>query len=512
MWMKVKRLYGEAKIPTRAHNTDAGLDVYCVENVVILAGKDHLIKTGISIAIPDGLVAVVKEKSGIATKKKVTVGACVIDSGYRGELMIHLFNNGNIPATFVMGEKIAQLVVVPCWTGQPEEVESLDETPRGDGGFGSTDVCDKMDNEFNNTTGKKFADDFGKGVVSGLRGLEDFLDLLGYKDLSEVSKRMLDLVDNDKFGETNIKNGVTTPVKLSRKTSTQESKEYWDTIDRVAKQTDSWSEEKKLDAQAWLNRNVRRETDAQNKPKIRFTEFSMNDCEPQCKYTQKYIKDCDCGGDGFCEFDMGDREEDAFEENERMLDLSDGGLKRGELNMLVSKSRQMGNTENMIKQVGKTNIKNGLTVSDIASDMQYALDNDTIISFDDQSQLKNGGRGDHLYDMYKSRVEKAQGEFGEANIKNGVTTPVKLSRKTDTPEEIKRVYEENKNRTLLPNGCMLYWKDNGVGGRIYTSDECGIDAFVWDTAVTDMSTLLMAMAQEEFLIKKEWHEANKNNK
>lgn len=196
MWMKVKRLHDNAKIPTRAHDTDAGLDVYCVENEVIREHGDKLIKTGISIAIPDGWVAVVKEKSGIATKNKVTVGACVIDSGYRGELMIHLFNNGDIPATFVMGNKIAQLVVVPCWTGQPEEVEDLDNTPRGDGGFGSTDLDIR-------------------GVKPG--------ELIG-GILIKKSRQM-----------GNTENMMKSIGSLRRKTDTPEAKKFWNMVNRIAK-------------------------------------------------------------------------------------------------------------------------------------------------------------------------------------------------------------------------------------------------------------------------------------
>lgn len=116
------------------------MDVYTIENGAILQHSDALIKTGISIAIPDGWVGVVKEKSGRAVKNKITIGACVIDSGYRGELMIHLFNNNDIPFVYKIGEAIAQLVIVPCWIGQPIEVEDLDDTTRGDGGFGSTGV------------------------------------------------------------------------------------------------------------------------------------------------------------------------------------------------------------------------------------------------------------------------------------------------------------------------------------------------------------------------------------
>ena len=136
--LKIKKLVDNAVIPIRAHNTDAGLDLYTIENGVIHYGSDAIIKTGVAVAIPNGYVGIVKEKSGRAVKNKLTVGACVIDSGYRGELLIHLFNNSNLPLTYGMGEAIAQLVIVPCWMGQPEEVDDLDETERGDGKFGST--------------------------------------------------------------------------------------------------------------------------------------------------------------------------------------------------------------------------------------------------------------------------------------------------------------------------------------------------------------------------------------
>lgn len=137
-YLKVKLLHPNATVPHRAHDTDAGLDVFAVENGCVHAGKDHVIRTGISVAMPDGWCAVVKEKSGRATKNKLTVGACVIDSGYRGELLIHLFNNGDLPFTYGIGEKIAQLLIVPVWTGQPEVVEELEDTERGEGRFGST--------------------------------------------------------------------------------------------------------------------------------------------------------------------------------------------------------------------------------------------------------------------------------------------------------------------------------------------------------------------------------------
>lgn len=243
MWMKVRFLHENAICPTRSHRTDAGVDVYCIENEVVMPHTDKIIKTGISMAIPDGWVAIVKERSGNATKKKVTVGACVIDSGYRGELLIHLFNNGDVPATFIMGDKIAQLVIVPCWNGEPEVVEELDDTPRGDGGFGSTDVCE---------------DCKGTGVI-GVGNMKDPCP----KCYSIEGKRSCDIV---KIGGTdcmllgtrltegktkkthNLMDGKEIPPRpngLSRKTDTPQSKKFWDTVDTVARQTDDWPQWKK---------------------------------------------------------------------------------------------------------------------------------------------------------------------------------------------------------------------------------------------------------------------------
>jgi len=136
--MKIKKLNGRAKLPTRAHSTDAGMDVYSMNNVVIAPEGDYLFPLGWACEIPRNWALIVKEKSGRAVKDKLDVGACVIDSGYRGEVHVHLFNNSKIPVEIKEGEKIAQMLLVPCWCGTPEEVDELDNTPRGSGGFGST--------------------------------------------------------------------------------------------------------------------------------------------------------------------------------------------------------------------------------------------------------------------------------------------------------------------------------------------------------------------------------------
>lgn len=160
-FMCVKKLHDNAVIPHRAHGTDAGLDVFTIENGCIHPDQDGIIRTGIALSIPQGWTAIVKEKSGRAVNDKLSVGACVIDSSYRGEILIHMFNHGEIPFTYKIGEKIVQLVVVPCWTGQPVEVDELDDTERGEGKFGSTGLTDKDAHE----AMKNMAESAGESVA-----------------------------------------------------------------------------------------------------------------------------------------------------------------------------------------------------------------------------------------------------------------------------------------------------------------------------------------------------------
>lgn len=204
--MKVKFLHPNAIVPTRAHDTDAGLDVFTIENGVINAGKDGIVKTGIAISIPHGWSAIVKEKSGRSTNNKLTVGACVIDSGYRGEILIHLFNNGDIPFTYKAGEKIAQLVVVPVWTGYPEVVDELDETPRGEGRFGSTGLISKELDGMSSLVGKAMKEVIEDACVKS-------------KEMPEWKKRGFDQCQ----------------PKLTKNLDTEESREFWNMVDRVAK-------------------------------------------------------------------------------------------------------------------------------------------------------------------------------------------------------------------------------------------------------------------------------------
>jgi dUTP pyrophosphatase len=136
--LEFKKLHPDAVVPQRAHDSDAGMDVYSVEDIRIPARGDVLTGLGLACKFPKGHALLVYNKSGRATKLKLDKGAEVIDAGYRGEIHVHLFNHSDMNVVIRKGEKIAQLILVPIWAGQPVEVEELDETERGDGGFGSS--------------------------------------------------------------------------------------------------------------------------------------------------------------------------------------------------------------------------------------------------------------------------------------------------------------------------------------------------------------------------------------
>ena len=138
-----RRLRPEAEVPTRAHAGDAGYDLRSVDEVKLVPGGRELVRTGISLAIPDGFAGLVLPRSGLATRHGVapvnTPG--LIDSGYRGEIMVPLINHDR-EATFVIekGMRVAQLVLVRAEAAFVAEVELLEAAAdgRGEGGFGSS--------------------------------------------------------------------------------------------------------------------------------------------------------------------------------------------------------------------------------------------------------------------------------------------------------------------------------------------------------------------------------------
>ena len=136
--MKIKVVLDEgATLPMRAHPTDAGLDLYAKERRVIRPLDWEKIDTGVHIQIPEGYVGFITSKSGLMTNEGITCRG-TIDSGYTGSIQAVMFNHNQKHYIVEKGQKITQLVIVPIITPEPEWVDALEETDRGDGGFGST--------------------------------------------------------------------------------------------------------------------------------------------------------------------------------------------------------------------------------------------------------------------------------------------------------------------------------------------------------------------------------------
>ena len=153
MNIKVFRLREDAKLPLRVHKADAGMDLFYCPNgerkdVVVRGGlaipptESKLLPTGIRLEVPYGHMLEVKNKSGIASKKKLITGACVVDPGYNGELYVNLHNIGLQTQYIHPGDKIAQAVLIPivhCGIEEVFDPEILNiDSTRGMGGFGST--------------------------------------------------------------------------------------------------------------------------------------------------------------------------------------------------------------------------------------------------------------------------------------------------------------------------------------------------------------------------------------
>jgi dUTP pyrophosphatase len=136
--LKVCPDHKQVKIPTRAHDSDAGYDVFAPEDVIVMPGEDLLVPLNWSCSFNPGWAMIFKDKSGVATKNKLAVCSGVIDSAYRGTVTVHFRNENREPVRLTEGQKIAQFMMVPVSTEQPQVVASLDETERGTGGFGST--------------------------------------------------------------------------------------------------------------------------------------------------------------------------------------------------------------------------------------------------------------------------------------------------------------------------------------------------------------------------------------
>jgi len=153
MELKVFRLRGNAKLPTRAHDGDAGMDLYyCAAkndhtSISVRPGETALFPTGIKAEVPKGFMLEVKNKSSVAAKKQLLVGACVVDSGYDGEVFVNLHNIGKETQYVRPADKIAQLVLIPvvhfrAFRSRSGNLyrQSITISDRGDGALGSTDA------------------------------------------------------------------------------------------------------------------------------------------------------------------------------------------------------------------------------------------------------------------------------------------------------------------------------------------------------------------------------------
>jgi len=135
--VKVKRLHGDVKLPVYIHPGDAGMDVYSRETRTLEQGEPHLFKTGLSLELPEGYVAIINERSGMAVKGIKVLGG-VIEHTYRGEYGVVLVNTSNNEFLVRPGDRIAQILILPVATAEIEEVHELSPSPRGDNGFGSS--------------------------------------------------------------------------------------------------------------------------------------------------------------------------------------------------------------------------------------------------------------------------------------------------------------------------------------------------------------------------------------
>ncbi len=142
MKIQIKKLNENAIIPTRGSAYAAGYDLYAALDAPVMIGAGETVKigTGLSIAVPEGYFGAIFARSGLAAKEGLRPANCVgvADSDYRGEYIVALHNDSAVTRTVTSGERIAQLVVMPYLSVEFEEAETLSETERGEGGFGST--------------------------------------------------------------------------------------------------------------------------------------------------------------------------------------------------------------------------------------------------------------------------------------------------------------------------------------------------------------------------------------
>ena len=136
--LEIKVMLDEGvKMPTKAHETDAGYDIYAPEPFGVAPKNSWTIDTGVHMMIPEGYVGMIKSKSGLNVKNGLRCEG-VVDSGYTGGIIVKMYNDSNTPYIFAEGDKVTQIVILPIPETKLVQVDSLDETERGDNGFGSS--------------------------------------------------------------------------------------------------------------------------------------------------------------------------------------------------------------------------------------------------------------------------------------------------------------------------------------------------------------------------------------
>lgn len=138
MKLYIKKMHEAAVLPSFAHATDAGMDLCASVDITILPGERASVPTGIAMHIPDGHVGLIWDKSGISQKGGLKTLGGVVDAGYRGEVFVGLYNTGKEAYSFTAGQKVAQMLIQKIEQPEIEVVDSLDDSDRGEGAFGST--------------------------------------------------------------------------------------------------------------------------------------------------------------------------------------------------------------------------------------------------------------------------------------------------------------------------------------------------------------------------------------
>ena len=137
--LKVVKTHPDAKLPHRAHDSDSGYDVYSVEEVVVPGRGSVVVPVGLTLAyITPGYWFRVEPRSGLGFKHNIQPHLGIIDNGYRGDLGIKLYNFSDANVTLTKGSRVAQLILYPHVTANITETNEIDDTERGEGGFGST--------------------------------------------------------------------------------------------------------------------------------------------------------------------------------------------------------------------------------------------------------------------------------------------------------------------------------------------------------------------------------------